>query len=711
MNNRRIPSVWFAAVAALVPLMAWNCGSEAPGAIEGTVVLENRSNHEGVRIELPGTQFRATAAADGSFRIVGLPPGPYTVVMSADGYREHRMEAEVRRGASVSTGLVTLPERPPETGTLGGFATLTGETTHDGVIIMVVGTNLSTTTGATGFYQVRGAPPGAHTILAFKEGWLPASQDTPEVVPGEEIQVPEIQLERPGAEAGPDAGEPVIEGDYAFRGAAFLRGRASHEGIRVELGDAPSRFAVTSATGYFVLDGIDSATRTLVFSYPGYRTETIPAAVPDAATGNRTAGFVTLRREDSFEGVGILQGKALLEGREDHANTIVRLEGVSQSLATDSDGRFMFVGIPAGEYVLTAEHQGFVTQRVENAAVLADQISRVDDISLPATGEAPGEGTGAVAGIAMLEGQADHGGIAAALEGTPFNAITGPGGEFRFEEVPEGVYRVILTRGGYKNAYIEGVPVEAGETTQLEPAVLRPDVEPPYVVDVFPSAQSRRVPIDHYVDVIVRFSERMDPASVKRSVIVEPPVSHDAFFDRESDLSNIDVLHLRLYQDAPMPVMFDTRYTVTVTPDARTPRGVPLEAPFSFSFTTAGPLILRTAPGQGAENFQLGIGNPIWFETNAPVDLSTINRALRIRPKPDAEPMAQTTPSGAGAEVLLYLSLRPGARYRVMIDNNLKTLDGDRFDNTPFSLTFTTMGNEGFNEMDAAGRFGSRRRR
>ena len=122
--------------------------------------------------------------------------------------------------------------------------------------------------------------------------------------------------------------------------------------------------------------------------------------------------------------------------------------------------------------------------------------------------------------------------------------------------------------------------------------------------------------------------------------------------------------------------------------------------PFFFAFTTDGPLILRSIPQSGDSRVILGVKQPIVIETNAPIDPKRFERAIRFRPNPDSIPAFQFNPVGAGSQVLIDVSLRPNTRYRLQIDNSLRTFDNQRFSNTPFTINFMTAGYDRVNRLD-----------
>lgn len=673
------------------------CSRERSATLTGNITLEDRNNHEGIELYIPGTQFRAMTDEDGDFAIEGLQQGEWTLVAQQQGYETTRQNFEILHFQEKTLESVILNRIETLAGSITGFVKLDGASTHEGVAIMLVGTLHSTTTNTTGHFLLENIPPGDYTLLAVKEGWTPASREGVHVQDDEETELEEIVLHSATTQEEVAAQEPIILGDRVIRGVALLEGMDDHEYIKVSLQSEPNKATVTNTTGYFELTDLGDELYDIEFSFEGYTTETWFDVPVQSATGTGLAGIITLRRDTSGNGHGLIQGTVTLEGVTNHANTLVRLLGISQSVITDESGRYMFIGIPAGNYALIAEHQGYETERVPNISVNAEQVTVVDDIVLSATTATQSQGNGQIIGLAILDGEMEHGGITVAIPGTTLTTVTGGSGEYRLDAVPAGFYTLIFSKGGFKTYYLEGMRVIQGETTQLEPVVLVKDIETPYVLETFPTNNARRVPVFRFVDVFVRFSERMNGMAVKQAVMINPPVSYDAYFDNESEFSQFDVLHLRLYQNGPIPMQFNSRYNFTITPTAMTPKGISMLEPFHFSFTTDGPLIVTTLPEQNASGFTPSIQTPIMFETNAPVNPATVESSLHIRPRPDAMPIFQFMPTEFGTRILIETTLRSNTRYTFQLDNKLRTVKGERFSNTPFSLRLRTanMGGNG----------------
>ena len=74
---------------------------EAPGALYGTVELVGQQDASGVIVNIEGTQLSATTDKNGSFAIMNIPIGSYTVIVSKDGFY-----SETKTGITISTGSV-----------------------------------------------------------------------------------------------------------------------------------------------------------------------------------------------------------------------------------------------------------------------------------------------------------------------------------------------------------------------------------------------------------------------------------------------------------------------------------------------------------------------------------------------------------------------------------------------------------------------------
>ncbi|MGC9326899.1 MAG: carboxypeptidase regulatory-like domain-containing protein, partial [Candidatus Hinthialibacter sp.] len=359
---RRHPRSWIGRFLVLIICMAQmgilGCGNPREGDLSGVVQLAKAVNSEGILIYIPGTEFRALTDENGSFLITGIPPGEYTLVGQYEGYDEVRETVLVQAGEKTSIGPLFLNPIYTPAGSISGFITLEGETNHEDILVIMVGTTYTTSTNTTGYFEFSNIPLGVYQLLALKDNWIPASKNNIQVSNGQETQVSKIILRPTQPEPTPTSPPPVL-GDLVLQGAAFLEDETNHTGIRVSLVDMPEKYTITNASGTFQLTGLDDQPHSLILSHEGYLDEIIDDAVPVDPESTDSCGFVTLQKIFQPAQLGVLQGRVYLEGQTQHDNITVQLQGVSPPVYTDPQGRYKFVGIPAGQYALIAERPGY----------------------------------------------------------------------------------------------------------------------------------------------------------------------------------------------------------------------------------------------------------------------------------------------------------------------------------------------------------------
>ena len=99
---------------------------------------------------------------------------------------------------------------------------------------------------------------------------------------------------------------------------------------------------------------------------------------------------------------------------------------------------------------------GYASEEVTRVPVLAEQISVAPEIILePTITVADQKGMGSIQGVAILEGEIDHGGITVAIEGSSLMAMTDVNGNYEISNVPEGTY-TLLTKGDYRTRMFAG---------------------------------------------------------------------------------------------------------------------------------------------------------------------------------------------------------------------------------------------------------------
>lgn len=135
----------------------------------------------GVVIELNGLEtFSTLSDVNGDFKIDGIPPGNYQLLMSLEGFSQLSSSIFVKVGDKIDFGDIYLsklevdPETndPVTTGIIRGKITdFTSGSPILGASVSILGSDLSATTNSDGFYQVTSVPAGKIQLLAKAGGY------------------------------------------------------------------------------------------------------------------------------------------------------------------------------------------------------------------------------------------------------------------------------------------------------------------------------------------------------------------------------------------------------------------------------------------------------------------------------------------------------------------------------------------------------------
>ena len=136
----------------------------ATGSIAGVVSAEGGAPLAGVKVSIPGYPD-TTSAADGSYSIAGIVPGPHSVTFSKTGYSPYAAIVSVEAG-NVAAKNVTLQLA---TGTLVGVVSGPSGALA-GVAVSILGGGTSTTAPGGG-YSISLAP-GTYQVSYLKSGYV-----------------------------------------------------------------------------------------------------------------------------------------------------------------------------------------------------------------------------------------------------------------------------------------------------------------------------------------------------------------------------------------------------------------------------------------------------------------------------------------------------------------------------------------------------------
>lgn len=469
-----------------------------PGAIVGTAAVRGAADSFGVTVRargatLGGTPWEATttSAADGAFRISGLPAGTYGITFErADLVTAAVAGRAVLPGADTALGTVDVL---PATGAAQGVVTATGAASHAGTVVEIAGgpDRATAVTDATGAWRVTGLRVGTtYTATYLRPGYTTPASTGFAVTVGGTTDVPASAL--------------LVSRTATLSGVATVArpaGAAASAGILVSLSGADLNGAgvtgstTTAAGGAFTLAGVPQGTYALSFTKAAYETQTRSGiAVMDGGAAVAPSVILAVSTGTISGQVVLSKGAASTFSQgTDYSGAVVTLSGLEGGAEvpvaiTDVAGSFRFDGVPVhtggGVYTVQAQRSSY-TSAAGTVTALANATAVVapTPLTLPVAVGSVG-GTVAVNETGAAATPAD-GTVMLALTGTAFNSTafaasaTNVGGAFTVPIVPPGTYQVSATSTSRACTAPAAITVPAGGAVSIAAGFLCTDAVPP----------------------------------------------------------------------------------------------------------------------------------------------------------------------------------------------------------------------------------------
>ncbi|MBN9654118.1 carboxypeptidase regulatory-like domain-containing protein [Halobacillus sp. GSS1] len=434
-----------------------------PASISGTVRSSEGSPIQGATVRVIDDNEivlgTGITGLDGTYFIGNLPPGSHEVIFSASGFGTV-VSAVILSPGEEETGVdATLQANP---GAISGrvFDSSTDEAIAgaDLVVRRVIGDSsfivASSTTDSSGRYTIAGLSPGLYTITASAVGYGPRTFAV--VVAANQVSRVDIPLVQ---STGLLAGE-VVDSDGM---------PITIQGISVQIFDQQGRIVETLLAdnfGEFSVLNLAPGSYRVVVSAPGYQAASVSV---DIRAGETTRITVVLEDDPGTVAVNVRDG---ITGQPipGASVTVTLPDGtVVASGVTDINGDVILPGLPTGELILVVAAENYQSE-TEMIGILPNQVLELN-VTLQriplgrVIGQVVDEETtfpvsGATVEIIDTTGRVIR------------STVTDGEGLFRFEDVPEGVYRLRIIRRGYRTETVT-IEVLNGETTYV-----RIDVSP-----------------------------------------------------------------------------------------------------------------------------------------------------------------------------------------------------------------------------------------
>jgi hypothetical protein len=360
------------------------------GTINGTVTAKStgagigRITVEAVEDTKMGPQLISSAATgtDGTYSLVGLLPGPYKLLFTAQGYQDvWYPSATAESGASpvnvdaqsTTTGInVSIAGLP---GSIKGQVD-TGQTPQVPVTVTVLPGQGSTTpiatvtTGATGAYTVPNLPAPGTYDLSFQAPGYQVGSDTEELAGGEARVASTVTLSAgPGTLSG-----TVTDGTNPLGGVTIT---ANSQGQTIT-----SATPTTGAIGQFTIPNLATpATYLLTFAKTGFGTVTIAEHL---GPGQQLTNIAVAMAG----GAGLVSGTVTSPTGQPLGGVTVTVVGgqaavTTQTLTAGRVGFYELSGLATpGTYTLTFSLGGFQNETVGVALTSSGSASNVN-VTLP----------------------------------------------------------------------------------------------------------------------------------------------------------------------------------------------------------------------------------------------------------------------------------------------------------------------------------------
>lgn len=436
------------------------------GTVSGTVEAEStragigRITVEAFRQGPHGLELVSSAAtgSDGTYSIVGLLPGAYTLEFSSPGYRTVWYPEATNQALAKPVTVDALAQTDDKTVVISGLpgsisgTVDTGQTPSPPVTVTVEPEQGSSTTpiatvksNSSGHYVIPHLPtPGIYDLSYSAQGYQ-VGTDTEQLAGGQQEIANTVTLL---ATDGSITGEVTAGGKPL--GGVMVTAQANGLTYR-------SATPTSGTVGQFILTNLPTPlTYLLTFSAPGYGTK---SEVVHLGPGQNLPSV----RVAMNGGAGQISGVVRSTTGADLGGVTVTVDGTqgpgTQSLTAGQVGSYDLTGLGTpGTYILTFSLTGYLPQTIKVTLGSSGSASDVDPELQPADGVVTGTVTSSTG--AALSGVS----VSATNGVTSENTTTSssPPGGFTYPNLPAGSYSITFTLAGFQPADVT-VVVKPGQ--------------------------------------------------------------------------------------------------------------------------------------------------------------------------------------------------------------------------------------------------------
>lgn len=238
---------------------------------------------------------------------------------------------------------------------------------------------------------------------------------------------------------------------------------ADHGGISVYI-PGTSYSALTDKNGNFAMSGIPQGLHTIRAQYAGYTFVEKENVLLQTKDENAPETVIPETFNLSF-GKGIVKGSVVLSDATEagaNAGILVNLSEstntYSYSAVTNLTGNFSIVDVYPGTYTVEISKEGYDSAIISEIKVNGASFTSIPTTTLQVIG-------GKLSGKVSVDGLTVFDGITVLAEnenGKKYFGIVNSAGEFSWESVSPGTYKITANYAGYKSISVSGIVVSMG---------------------------------------------------------------------------------------------------------------------------------------------------------------------------------------------------------------------------------------------------------
>lgn len=418
-----------------------------------------------VRVSSGFNSVVEVTARGGNYEVTNLVPGDrYRVEVSANNFATQTQGNVVVRAQQLTVVDMVLVPNVPNRGSLTGLVeNLAGQPLPFATVTITTGPDLlrhtqTDTDGRYTFPDLRPSPGVGVTVE--QDGFYPVGANGLTITAGR-TTVANFRLKQLTVDAG------SIRGRVRDSGS----GRPLNDVvIAITEGPSAGRAGVTDGSGVYEFPGLEAGSYTLTFTRADYQSEVRSLITVNVGAETVVNVDMTPREISTGSITGTVRRSA---SQIVKSVTVTLFEGPSAPLETKTDtrGNYSFKNLqPGGDYAIRFEKARFVKKELTNIDVADGKATRVD-VTLT-----PKKQIGTLAGRVLDLGQQPiENAFVRILEGpeNPGEVRTNEDGEFIFEALRGGTYRIEAGANGFRSEQRPSIHVSPRRTTRVTFTLLR----------------------------------------------------------------------------------------------------------------------------------------------------------------------------------------------------------------------------------------------